>query len=387
MEGDLVRTNEWLTPLSWLYGMGVALRNALFDMDVLESRSYKIPVICVGNLTVGGTGKTPHTEYLLRLLSPRYKVAVLSRGYKRKTSGYILATEESTVEEIGDEPWQMKQKFPDIYVAVDKNRREGIERLCDDPETCDVEVILLDDAFQHRYVKPGLSILLIDYHRMVTDDRLLPVGRLREPMENMNRANIVVVTKCPHDIKPMDYRVIQKALGLKPYQDLFFSTFRYGKLWGLFHDKERKLSSLAPEESVLLLTGIASPEQLHIDLRRHTQRITTLSYPDHHNFTPYDIRHINHVFASLPSPRIIITTEKDATRLLYMQGLSREVKESLYILPIRVDFLRDEQDMFNEKISGYVLKNSRNRFLAKNQDDDDTRNSHHTGHGTGTTDR
>lgn len=387
MEGDLVRTNEWLTPLSWLYGMGVALRNALFDMDVLESRSYKIPVICVGNLTVGGTGKTPHTEYLLRLLSPRYKVAVLSRGYKRKTSGYILATEESTVEEIGDEPWQMKQKFPDIYVAVDKNRREGIERLCDDPETCDVEVILLDDAFQHRYVKPGLSILLIDYHRMVTDDRLLPVGRLREPMESMSRANIVVVTKCPHDIKPMDYRVIQKALGLKPYQDLFFSTFRYGKLWGLFHDKERKLSSLAPEESVLLLTGIASPEQLHIDLRRHTQRITTLSYPDHHNFTPYDIRHINHVFASLPSPRIIITTEKDATRLLYMQGLSREVKESLYILPIRVDFLRDEQDMFNEKISGYVLKNSRNRFLAKNQDDDDTRNSHHTGHGTGTTDR
>lgn len=387
MEGDLVRTNEWLTPLSWLYGMGVALRNALFDMDVLESRSYKIPVICVGNLTVGGTGKTPHTEYLLRLLSPRYKVAVLSRGYKRKTSGYILATEESTVEEIGDEPWQMKQKFPDIYVAVDKNRREGIERLCDDPETCDVEVILLDDAFQHRYVKPGLSILLVDYHRMVTDDRLLPAGRLREPMESMNRANIVVVTKCPHDIKPMDYRVIQKALGLKPYQDLFFSTFRYGKLWGLFHDKERKLSSLAPEESVLLLTGIASPEQLHIDLRRHTQRITTLSYPDHHNFTPYDIRHINHVFASLPSPRIIITTEKDATRLLYMQGLSREVKESLYILPIRVDFLRDEQDMFNEKISGYVLKNSRNRFLAKNQDDDDTRNSHHTGHGTGTTDR
>ena len=387
MEGDLVRTNEWLTPLSWLYGMGVALRNALFDMDVLESRSYKIPVICVGNLTVGGTGKTPHTEYLLRLLSPRYKVAVLSRGYKRKTSGYILATEESTVEEIGDEPWQMKQKFPDIYVAVDKNRREGIERLCDDPETCDVEVILLDDAFQHRYVKPGLSILLIDYHRMVTDDRLLPVGRLREPMESMNRANIVVVTKCPHDIKPMDYRVIQKALGLKPYQDLFFSTFRYGKLWGLFHDKERKLSSLAPEESVRLLTGIASPEQLHLDLRRHTQRITSLSYPDHHNFTPYDIRHINHVFASLPSPRIIITTEKDATRLLYMQGLSREVKESLYILPIRVDFLRDEQDMFNEKISGYVLKNSRNRFLAKNQDDDDTRNSHHTGHGTGTTDR
>lgn len=387
MEGDLVRTNEWLTPLSWLYGMGVALRNALFDMDVLESRSYKIPVICVGNLTVGGTGKTPHTEYLLRLLSPRYKVAVLSRGYKRKTSGYILATEESTVEEIGDEPWQMKQKFPDIYVAVDKNRREGIERLCDDPETCDVEVILLDDAFQHRYVKPGLSILLIDYHRMVTDDRLLPVGRLREPMESMSRANIVVVTKCPHDIKPMDYRVIQKALGLKPYQYLFFSTFRYGKLWGLFHDKERKLSSLAPEESVLLLTGIASPEQLHIDLRRHTQRITSLSYPDHHNFTPYDIRHINHVFASLPSPRIIITTEKDATRLLYMQGLSREVKESLYILPIRVDFLRDEQDMFNEKISGYVLKNSRNRFLAKNQDDDDTRNSHHTGHGTGTTDR
>ncbi len=368
MEGDLVHINEWLLPLSWLYGIGVGIRNTLFDMGVLKSQTYNIPIIDIGNLTVGGTGKTPHTEYILRLLRQQnYKVAVLSRGYKRKTSGYVLADEQSSVEEIGDEPWQMKQKFPEVYIAVDRDRRRGIKHLCTDEATKDVEVILLDDAYQHRYVKPGVNILLIDYHRMITDDKLLPAGRLREPKEGIGRANIVIVTKCPHDIKPMGFRVIQKVLNLMPFQRLYFSTFRYGRLQALFSCNERQLSSLADEASVLLLTGIASPEQVKLDLSRYTSQIATLSYPDHHYFTAADVREINETHRRLPKPSIIVTTEKDATRISLTEGLSDEVKEALYMLPVRVEFMRNEKESFNEKISSYVLKNSRNSILAKGQ--------------------
>jgi len=370
MEGDLVRVNEWLLPLSYLYGAGVAIRNALFDTGILESRSYKIPIIDVGNLSVGGTGKTPHTEYLIHLLSPKYKVAVLSRGYKRKSKGYILATTQSTVEEIGDEPWLFKQKHPDVYVAVDKDRRRGIKHLCLDEATKDVEVILLDDAYQHRYVKPGINILLVDYHRMITDDRLLPAGRLREPKEAKSRANIVIVTKCPHDIKPMGFRVIQKALNLMPYQKLYFSTFRYGRLIPLRRDtEERELNKIRSNESVLLLTSIASPEQMLLDLRRHVSKITPLAFPDHHYYTPDDVQEIQRRLSDLPEPRMIITTEKDATRLCRVEGLTDEIKHALYILPIEVEFIRNEQSNFNDKITGYVLKNSRNSILAQDQNE------------------
>ena len=365
MESDLVKIREWMLPLSWLYGLGVSMRNTLFDMEILKSRQFSIPIINVGNLTVGGTGKTPHVEYLIRLLSKQYRVAVLSRGYKRKTSGYVLATPDTPMRSIGDEPWQIRQKFCDIYVAVDAKRCRGIERLCNDPQTKDVEVIILDDAYQHRYVEPGINILLVDYHRMITDDKLLPAGRLREPKEAKSRANIVVVTKCPHDIKPMDFRVIQKALNLRPYQKLFFSTMNYGTLKALFADKERHVESIAPEESVLLLTGIASPQQMRIDLERYTKRITPLAYPDHHYFTPADIQEINNRFAELSQPRMIITTEKDATRLFDASGLSDEVRQNLYVLPVEPTILRDEATNFNEKILGYVLKNSRNSILAE----------------------
>ena len=363
MEGDLVRINEWLLPLSWLYGRGVALRNALFDMGILESRTYNIPIINVGNLTVGGTGKTPHTEYLIRLLKPTYKVAVLSRGYKRKTKGYVLATEKSTVEEIGDEPWQMRKKFPDIYIAVDRSRRHGIERLCSDKETRDVDVILLDDAYQHRYVQPGVNILLVDYHRMVTDDKLLPAGRLREPKESIRRAHMVVVTKCPYDIKPMGYRVIQRQLSLMPFQKLFFTSLRYNRLQALFSDSSRDLPTPTDGEHILLLTGIASPEQMLIDLKPYCNDITPLSYPDHHYFSTEDVQEINQKFSSLPQPRLIITTEKDASRLRKAKGLSPEVREALYVLPVEVQFMRNEQNSFNDKILGYVRENPRNSIV------------------------
>lgn len=366
MEGDLIKIRHSLKPLSWLYGLGVALRNTLFDWHVLKEKSYQIPVINVGNLTVGGTGKTPHTEYLLDVLQKHYKVAVLSRGYKRKTSGYHLATPESTMQEIGDESWQMKQKFPDAYVAVDGNRRRGIEHLCNDAQTKDVEVILLDDAYQHRYVKPGINILLVDYHRMITDDALLPAGRLREPAKGKQRANIVIVTKCPADIKPIGFRVIMKSLNLRPYQKLYFSTFRYGKLKPLFTDEqELALDKIDREQHILLLTGIGSPEQMTMDLRRYSQHIKPLSYPDHHFFNADDVEKINDTLRSMPKPRMIITTEKDAARLRQAKGLSEETRQGLYVLPIHVEIMQGQQEEFNDKITGYVLKNSRNSILAK----------------------
>lgn len=216
MEGDHIKINKWLLPFSWLYGLIVGIRNELFDLNILKTRSFDIPVISVGNITVGGSGKTPHVEYLIRLLQDKVKVAVLSRGYKRKSHGYVLANADTPMREIGDEPYQMKTKFPNIHVAVDKKRCEGIDNITSDPETNDTDVILLDDAFQHRYVKPGINILLVDYHRLIIYDKLLPAGRLREPLSGKHRADIVIITKCPKSLNPIDYRVLSKAMELYP---------------------------------------------------------------------------------------------------------------------------------------------------------------------------
>lgn len=212
MEGDFIKIRKWLTPLSMLYGMVVGIRNQLFELGFLKSRSFDIPVISVGNITVGGSGKTPHIEYLVRLLKDKVKVAVLSRGYKRKSKGYVLADADTSMSDIGDEPYQMKKKFPDIYIAVDKNRCEGIDNLTQQDATKDTDVVLLDDAFQHRYVKPGVNILLVDYHRLIISDKLLPAGRLREPKEGKARADIVIITKCPKDLKAINYRMLTLSL-------------------------------------------------------------------------------------------------------------------------------------------------------------------------------
>ena len=271
MEGDLIKINDWLLPLSWLYGVGVGVRNHLFDLGVLPQQEFSIPVIDVGNITVGGSGKTPHVEYLIRLLHDKMKVGVLSRGYKRKSRGYVLADNDTPMRTIGDEPFQMKRKFPDVYVAVDKNRREGIQRLTDDEATSDVDVILLDDAYQHRYVKPGINILLVDYHRLIIYDKLLPAGRLREPMKGKNRADIVIVTKCPKDLKPMEFRVLTKALDLFPYQALFFTRIDYDELAPVFPEAV-SLPTLS-SANTLLLTGIASPRQMELDLKDRCRSI------------------------------------------------------------------------------------------------------------------
>ena len=379
MEGDLISTNKALAPLSWLYGLGVGFRNMLFEMGILKSRSFDIPVISVGNITVGGTGKTPHVEYLIRLLKDLCKVAVLSRGYKRKSHGFVLADENTTVRDIGDEPFQMKTKFPDIIVAVDSKRTRGITQLTSGDQD-KPDVILLDDAFQHRYVKPGINIMLVDYHRLIIYDKLLPSGRLREPVKSKDRADIVIITKCPTDMKPMEYRVITKAMSLYPYQQLFYSTHEYEALRPAFQNNQSHPSIQSIQSHhVLLLSGIASPEQMLIDLQTRAKQITPLSFSDHHDFSNKDILHINEVFAGLPSPKIIITTEKDETRLLNAKGLSDEVKRNLYVLPVRIKFMLDQEEMFNKSIINYVRKNSRNSILAKGKDDNKPKDSNHSG--------
>ena len=327
----------------------------MFEWGVLKQTSFPVPVICIGNITVGGTGKTPHTEMLLRMLLPHYQVAVLSRGYKRKSRGFRLATLESTMYEIGDEPWQIKQKFPSAIVAVDANRRRGIRHLLNAPETRDVDIILLDDAFQHRYVKAGLNILLTDYHRLITDDELMPAGRLRENITAKERAQIVIVTKCPTDLKPMDYRVIQEALSLKPFQELFFSTFVYGKLYRLFSETPGQAEELTDDTHVLLLTGIASPQQMILDLRKITRHITPLSFSDHHMFTKHDILKLEEAFTAMQgSKRLIITTEKDATRLRLVPELSPIVRRHIYVLPVKTMILRNEQENFEQSIRSFL---------------------------------
>lgn len=377
-EGDLIKINDWLLPFSWIYGSIVRFRNWLFDMGLKKSKSFSIPIISVGNITVGGSGKTPHVEYLIRLLHDKAKIAVLSRGYKRKSHGYVLAEESTTMPEIGDEPFQMHQKFSDIYVAVDAKRARGIENLQNDEATKDVDVVLLDDAFQHRYVKPGINILLVDYHRLIIYDKMLPAGRLREPLSGKNRADIVIITKCPKDLKPMEFRVLTKAMDLYPFQKLYFTSIDYDTPKGVFEAKQIELDKLQ-DYHVLLLTGIASPKQMEHDLKPMTKDITNLSFGDHHSFKGKDIDRINDAFESMPEPRIIITTEKDAVRLRETEGLYEKVKSNMYELPIKVSFMLDQQDNFNEKIISYVRKNSRNSILAKRKDEHKSEDCNHSG--------
>jgi len=360
-----------LWPFAILYGIGVWIRNVLYDFEVLKSRSFDMPIISVGNLAVGGTGKTPHVEYLIRLLKDQTSLAVLSRGYKRKTSGYVLAGEQSNSKELGDEPYQIHLNFPDVPVAVDADRVHGIGCLATD-DNLNIETVLLDDAYQHRRVKPGLNILLTDYHHLFVSDHLLPIGRLREPSDRKDRADIVIVTKTPEGISPMDLRVISSQLELHPFQKLFFSGFTYDDLipFSITEDSDDKripFSSLSKEDAVLLVTGIANPEMLISDLKRQSKKVVHLCFDDHHQFTNGDISQIKKKFQSLSKEGergLIVTTQKDAARFSAM-NLPDEITNSLYVLPIEVKILNDNQELFNQTIINYVRTNKRNSIFSK----------------------
>lgn len=338
-----------LYPIALLYGCAVRLRNKCFDWGILHEQRFATPVICIGNLTVGGTGKTPHCEYLIRLLSSQGKVAVLSRGYKRKSKGFVLADSQTAMSQIGDEPYQMKQKFPETIVAVDANRREGIQHL----EKLHPDVILLDDAYQHRYVKAGLNLLLTDFNRLMTRDQMLPAGRLREPLAGKNRADIILVTKCPSSITPEQREEIRKEIQPANHQTVYFSTFVYENLQRVFEEAASlSLNQISKKDSVLLLTGIANPEPLTKEIRQYTANITSLSYPDHHNFTVEDMKQIVQAYQlqAAKGKCWVITTEKDATRLTSLNGWDDELKKAMWKLPIKVRILEGKEKEFNDSI-------------------------------------
>lgn len=354
----------FLRVLSLIYGMIVGLRNEMFDLKILSSREFDFPVISVGNITVGGTGKTPHAEYIIRLLRNSFKVATLSRGYKRKTRGFLIAAVDSTVRQVGDEPLQMKIKFNDAVIAVDSKRVRGIEKLLESAEK--PHVIILDDAYQHRYVTPGLNILLTDYDRLITKDSLLPYGRLRESASNRSRANIIIVTKCPPELKPIEERIITKELTIRPYQNLYFTRLEYGLLQPAYPDTAApaagKLnSSVLNGRTILMVTGIANPTPLKDYLMHQSHTIEHVRFSDHHTYTIKDMELILSKFEALPKEdRIIITTEKDMVRMRELENVPDLIKNNLYYIPLTISFLNKGGKDFDQKILSYVTENKVN---------------------------
>jgi tetraacyldisaccharide 4'-kinase len=333
-----------LFPFAILYGFITSVRNFFFDTGILKSYSFDLPVIAVGNLSVGGTGKTPQIEYLIRLLSDKYKVATLSRGYKRQSEGFVLANENSDALQLGDEPFQFYQKFATIQVAVDADRKNGIEQLLSNSNV--PEVILLDDAFQHRKVKAGFYVLLTSYGDLYCNDFMLPTGNLRESRSGVQRANVVIVTKCPSDLSLDAQNKIKKELHLSPNQSLFFTFIDYDEV--VYSDKETIKVQEIKSVNKFLLAGIAKPESFFAHLKQENDEC--LTFPDHHHFSENELLEIK----KKAKNKIIVTTEKDYVRLK-----GSILSEQLYFLPIKSSFLSDE-DSFNENILNYVGQSTRN---------------------------
>jgi tetraacyldisaccharide 4'-kinase len=348
---------------SLAYGFVVSVRNWLYDFSILKSVDFDIPVISIGNITVGGTGKTPHIEYLIRLLQSDFRVATLSRGYMRKTKGFRIVETSSVVEETGDEPLQIKKKFPDITVSVCENRVTGVQELLRLKTPPDV--VLLDDAFQHRRINPGINIVLIDYNKPLKDDHMLPCGRLRENPFQLRRAGIIIVTKCPSEVTPITRRIMASDAYLYPYQELFFTTITYGPLYPVFPDAPPlEITENSLKKGILVVSGIASPEYMISYLEKMSEEVESAVFPDHHYYDRSDILLINQRFHAMKNAqKIVVTTEKDVQRLKIENLLTKELKSVLYCLPIEVKFLDREGKLFDNKIKEYVGENKSNREL------------------------
>ncbi|WP_313804037.1 tetraacyldisaccharide 4'-kinase [Flavobacterium sp.] len=334
-----------LFPVAVLYGFITSIRNFCYDKGILKSHSFDLPIIAVGNLSVGGTGKTPQIEYLIRLLSDKYKIATLSRGYKRKSEGYILADATSTAQILGDEPFQFYQKFPQIQVAVDANRVNGITQLLN--QNTRPQIILLDDAFQHRKVKAGFYIMLTAYDDLYCNDLILPAGNLRESRSGVSRADVVIVTKCPSELTSIQQNTIKSKLNLGKHQQLFFTTIAYDD--NVYSEESQLPVSEIITIDKILLAGIAKPDSFFAYLQAAPN--ATMVFPDHHDFTQQDIEAIKNKAKN----KLIITTEKDFVRLK-----GKLPKEQLFYLPIKTAFLNDQAD-FDKTILNYVGTSTGNR--------------------------
>lgn len=351
-----------LLPVSLIYGIITWLRNKLFDWGILPSRSYKHALIGVGNLSTGGTGKTPHIEYLIRLLKPQRNLATLSRGYKRKTRGFQIAGPASKASDIGDEPLQLYTRYPEITVAVCENRRTGIQKILDQkPEN---EAILLDDVFQHRYVKPGLNILLTDYHKIFTRNYPIPSGNLREFRSGVRRADALVITKTPCVFSPLDRKLILEEISKYGIKKVFFSFIKYGHWIPITPAAKEEKAKKA--KTIFLVSGIANPTPLAEHLKRTCTELKIFSFADHYQFTASDLEKIKEkFFTTYSGSKVIITTEKDSMRL--REPALQEVIKNIpvYYLPIEVEMHREDKTAFDSMVLDFVKRFPKKKDKAR----------------------
>ena len=338
-----------LYPFALLYGSILWLRNRLYDAGFFSSIEFSVPVICVGNLSTGGTGKTPHIEYLIRLLQYQYRVATMSRGYKRHTQGFLLAEQGTNALRIGDEPMQFFLKFPELVVSVAEDRMTGIPTLIQ--KRPDVGIVLLDDAYQHRSVKAGLNLLITDYSHRYTHDHVLPFGSLRESSKSANRADLVIVSKCPDTLSLSEANSIHTELNLAPAQKLFFTSIQYGTPFSLDSGEPLKING----QHILLVCGIAKPAPLISYLEQQGAKVHPLIYRDHHYFVTADIEEIKATWDNWNVPdKILLTTEKDATRLLLHHDKLIGHGIATNVLPIEINVLFDKKQEFDGLILAYA---------------------------------
>jgi len=348
-----------LAPFAALYGLGVWFRHVLYDLHFIKSEEYDIPVICVGNITVGGTGKTPVCEFLLEHLSSEYNIALLSRGYHRRTKGYLEVQTTSSFRDVGDEPKQIKLKFPEVVVAVCGDRREGIARIRGDHPG--VDMVLLDDGFQHRHVKARTNIVLMDYTRPVYHDHLLPRGTLRDLPSQMYRADIILVTKCPEDISAIDMRIVRKSLSLFPYQCIFFTTLHNEAPTALFADTVPQ--ELPEGRPVVAMAGVANPAPFVSYLSERYDLVQKIFFRDHHAYVVRDLSRVEEIIAGEAPEVAVVTTEKDAVKLTNRRRIPEAIASRLYYTSVGIKFVAGQETIFLQKLKQYVRANQKHRVV------------------------
>ncbi len=333
---------------SLFYGAAIKLRHLLFDINILHSEKFDIPIICVGNITVGGTGKTPTVEMLVEHYSEEHNVVVLSRGYGRTTKGYRVVYVNDTYRNVGDEPLQIKRKFPNVTVVVCEKRTFAIHRIKE--EFPDTDLIIMDDGFQHRYVEPLINIIIIDANRPVERDHLLPYGQLRDTTDSLNRAHYFIVTKCPENMKPIDMRVMRKILVGKPSQEIFFSRMQSAQPCSVFAGIDGTVPHGA---SVIAMSGIGDNEAFNRGLAQRYKVVDTLDLDDHHSYRMSDLKHIAKLLDKHPEA-VIMTTEKDAVKLAYSSAIPEELRHKIFYEKISLRFVGDSRKELFEKIDNDI---------------------------------
>lgn len=352
--------------LSWIYAIIVAVRNKMFDWNISKSEEYDIPVVCVGNIAVGGTGKTPHVEMLIEILSHQYNIAVLSRGYKRKTKGYRSVKVDSLAKDVGDEPKQIKSKYPHVHVAVCESRRSGISIVRKNhPE---VNLIIMDDGFQHRYVETWLNIILTDYSNPIYDDHILPHGSLRESKSSLSRAQVIVMTKVPEDIKSIDLRIATKRINAYPYQSLFFTNMVQSAPIPVFEEYYGQLS-ISRYNKCIAMAGIAKPDSFFDQLSKKYTLVDKLSFDDHHKYKISDLKLIVELLKKHGDNSVVLMTEKDAVKFSTSRKIPAGLRRRMFYVPIKAQFISTDDSRHNtkedfiNKIMPYVEKNQKYNML------------------------